>query len=91
MDLPVVGRFGKHLPLLPWHFPFKRLRFFIEETFSKNETDKTYCLPLRKALLIGFRKKTFASSIEQSKLLIDRKREPSPVYGLCVEQETQAK
>ena len=72
MALPVVGRFGKHLPLLPWRFPFKRLRFFIEKTFFKNETDKTYCLPLRKTLLIGFRKKTFASSIEQSELLIER-------------------
>lgn len=70
MALPIVGRFGKHLPLLPWRFPFERLRFFIEKTFFKNETDKTYCLPLRKALLIGFRKKLLLQA--SSKLLIER-------------------
>ena len=70
MALPVVGRFGKHLPLLPWRFPFEQLRFFIEKTFFKNETDKTYCLPLRKALLIGFRKKLLLQA--SSKLLIER-------------------
>lgn len=91
MALPVVGRFGKHLPLLPWRFPFKRLRFFLEKTFFKNETDKTYCLPLRKALLIGFRKKLLLQASSKAKQTVNGKRKPSPVYGLCVEQVMQVK